>query len=178
MKQTQKLAFSALLISIMMVLGWLESLLPVSPLPGIKLGLANSVLIIALYWLGIPASFEIMVVKNVLLGLVLGNPMMILYSISGGVLSLLVMSILYRRSGVSPIGVGIAGGVAHNIGQVTLAMVILQTPSLIFYLGLLMPAGAVMGFITGTVAKALKQHLPPLQHKDRRSTIQMEEKSP
>ncbi|HPF88804.1 MAG TPA: Gx transporter family protein [Candidatus Limiplasma sp.] len=175
MKRTQKLAFSAVLISIMMVLGWLESFLPVSPIPGIKLGLANSVLIIALYWLGIPASFQIMIIKNVLLGLMMGNPMMIPYSLCGGFLSLTMMSLLYRRKGISPIGVGITGGVFHNIGQVALAMIILQTPSLIFYLGLLLPAGAAMGFITGTVAKTLFKHFPPFQHIIKQSNIHMEE---
>lgn len=178
MKQTRKLAFSAVLVSIMLVLGYLESFLPVSPVPGIKLGLSNSVLIISLYWLGVPVSFQIMIVKNVLLGLLLGNPMMIAYSLSGGILSLALMSLLYKRNGITQIGVGIMGGVMHNIGQVALAMVILQTPSLIFYLGLLMPAGAVMGFITGTAAKTLARHLPPLKVLDTRFNTQMEEKSP
>lgn len=158
---TKRMALSAVLISIMMVLGYLESLLPVSPVPGIKLGLANSVLIVSLYWLGTPVSFQIMLIKNVLLGLLLGNPMLIPYSVAGGMVSLTVMSVLYKRRGVSPIGVGIAGGVTHNIGQVLLAMIILSTPSLVFYLGLLMPAGAAMGFITGTVSKTLLRHFRP-----------------
>jgi len=178
MKQTRKLAFIAIFTAIMMVLGYLESLLPVSPVPGIKLGLANSVLILSLYWLGVPISFQIMIVKNVLLGLFLGNPMLIPYSLAGGTLSLTLMSILYRRRGISPVGVGIAGGVAHNIGQVALAMIILQTPSLVFYLGLLMPAGAVMGFITGTVAKILSRHFPLQKAFPIRITTQTEEHKP
>jgi len=178
MIKTRRLAFAAVLISIMMVLGYLESFLPVSPIPGIKLGLANSVLIISLYWLGIPASFQIMLIKNVLLGLLLGNPMLIPYSVSGGILSLALMSILYKRRGISPIGVGITGGVAHNIGQVLLAMIILGTPSLVFYLAILMPAGAVMGFITGTVARILMGHFPPHKHLKRQTIIQTEETKP
>ena len=160
MSKTGKLTLAAILVAVMLVLGYLESLLPVSPVPGIKMGLANSVLLISLYWLGVGMSFEIMLVKVVLLGLMLGNPMMILYSLAGGVLSLAGMSLLTRRSGVSPIGAGIAGGVLHNIGQVAVAMFILQTPSLLYYLGILMPVGAAMGFLTGTVAKALMRHLP------------------
>lgn len=178
MKKTQTLAFSALLTSVMLVLGWLESFLPVSPVPGIKLGLANSVLILALYWLGIPISFAVMIVKNVLLGLLVGNPTMILYSLSGGILSLLVMCLLYRRKGISSIGVGIAGGVAHNIGQVALAMIVLQTPTLIYYLGLLMPAGAAMGFITGMIAKTLARHFPPFRHSNLHFKTHTEENSP
>ena len=161
MSKTRRLAFAAVLISIMMVLGYLESLLPVSPVPGIKLGLANSVLIVSLYWLGVPISFEIMLIKNVLLGLLLGNPMLIPYSVAGGIVSLTVMSLLYKRRGISPVGTGIAGGVTHNIGQVLVAMIILSTPSLVFYLAVLMPAGAVMGFVTGMTAKTLMRHFPP-----------------
>jgi heptaprenyl diphosphate synthase len=178
MIKTRKLALASVLVSIMLVLGYLESFLPVSPIPGIKLGLANSVLIISLFWLGIPASFQIMLVKNVLLGLFLGNPMLIPYSLAGGVLSLTLMSVLYRRRGVSPVGVGIAGGVTHNIGQVALAMIILQTPSLVFYLGLLMPAGAVMGFVTGTVARLLMRHVPPGIYTHPNANTQTEEKKP
>ncbi|MFH1513025.1 MAG: Gx transporter family protein [Bacillota bacterium] len=176
MKQTRRLAFSAVLVSIMLVLGYLESFLPVSPIPGIKLGLSNSVLIISLYWLGAPISFQLMLVKNVLLGVLLGNPMLIPYSVAGGILSLTLMSILFRKKGVSPVGVGIAGGVTHNVGQVAVAMIILQTPSLVFYLGLLMPAGALMGIITGTVAKTLMRHFPPIKTLRQQPITQAEEK--
>ncbi|MEA4999323.1 MAG: Gx transporter family protein [Candidatus Limiplasma sp.] len=160
MRKTGKLTLAAILVAVMLVLGYLESLLPVSPVPGIKMGLANSVLLIGLYWLGVGMSFEIMLVKVVLLGLMLGNPMMIVYSLAGGLLSLAGMSLLAGRGGVSPIGAGIAGGVLHNVGQVAVAMLILQTPSLLYYLGILMPVGAAMGLMTGTVAKALMRHLP------------------
>ena len=176
MMRTRRLAFAAVFVSVMLALGYLESLLPVSPVPGIKLGLANSVLIISLYFLGVPISFEIMVVKNVLLGLMLGNPMLIPYSLTGGIVSLTVMSLLYKRRNLSPIGVGIAGGVSHNIGQVAIAMLILQTPSLVYYLGILMPAGAAMGMITGSIAKILARHFPPLVPPRQRMKPQTEEK--
>ncbi len=169
MIKTRRLALAAVLISIMMVLGYVESLLPVSSVPGIKLGLANSALIVALYWLGVPASFQIMLIKNVLLGVFLGNPMLIPYSIAGGTLSLTVMSLLFKRKGFSPIGVSIAGGVMHNVGQILLARIILSTPSLLYYLGLLMPAGAVMGFLTGMIAKTLLKHFPPSRYLNRQT---------
>lgn len=163
MKQTRTLTLSAILVSVMLVLGYMESLLPVSTVPGIKLGLSNCVLLIGVYWLGTRVSFAVMVVKVVLLGLLLGNPMMIVYSLAGGALSLAAMSLLAARRGVSPIGAGIAGGVIHNVGQVGVAMLMLQTPSLVYYLGILMPVGAGMGFLTGTVATILMRHIPPLK---------------
>ena len=85
------------------------------------------------------------------------------------------MSLLYRRKGISPIGVGITGGVAHNVAQVLLAIAILHTPSLLYYLGILMPAGAAMGLITGTVAKILARRFPPLDILHQRVTPQTEE---
>ena len=75
MNRTRKLTLAGVLVSVMLVLGYLESLLPVSGVPGIKLGLSNCVLLLSLYWLGTGVSFEMMVVKNVLLGLLLANPM-------------------------------------------------------------------------------------------------------
>ena len=116
-----------------------------------------------------------MVVKNVLLGLLLGNPFMILYSMAGGLLSLTLMSLLFKRKDLSPIGVGIMGGVSHNVAQVLLAIAILHTPSLLYYLGILMPAGAAMGFITGTIAKILARRFPPRDILHQRVTPQTEE---
>jgi heptaprenyl diphosphate synthase len=160
-KRTEKLALSGIMVAVMLTLGYLESLLPVSPVPGIKLGLSNSVLLISLCWLGVWPSFAMMAVKNVLLGFLLANPMMIVYSLAGGTLSLAAMSLLTGRRGVSVIGAGIAGGVTHNVGQVAVAALILQTPSLLYYLATLIPVGALMGLITGSVAKGLTRALPP-----------------
>lgn len=178
MNLTQKLTLAALLIAVMIVLGYVESLIPISSVPGIKLGLSNCVLLIALYWLGVRISFEMMVVKVVLLGFLFGNPMMILYSLAGGALSLTVMTLLVNRRSISPIGVGVAGGVTHNIGQVAVALFVLQTPSLLYYLGILMPVGAGMGFLTGTVAKMLMRTMPPLKRLQKREETQVEENNP
>jgi heptaprenyl diphosphate synthase len=163
MNPTKKLALSAVLVAVMLVLGYLESLVPVSSVPGIKLGLSNCVLLLSLYWLGVGVSFQMMVVKSVLLGLLMGNPVMIVYSLAGGALSLTVMSLLAGRRGVSPVGAGIAGGVTHNVGQILVAMLILHTPSLVYYLAVLMPVGAGMGLLTGSVATILMRTVPPLK---------------
>ena len=178
MMKTRRLTLAAILVAVMVVLGYIESLLPVSGVPGIKLGLSNCVLLIALYWLGARLGFEIMLVKVLLLGFMFGNPMMIVYSLAGGTLSLIVMTLLATRPGVSTIGVGIAGGVTHNIGQVVVAMLILQTPSLVYYLGILMPVGAGMGFLTGTIARILMRQIPPLKRLQNREDTQLEEKNP
>ena len=144
----------------MMVLGYVESLIPIGGVPGIKLGLANSVLLLSLYWLGIPISIQLMLVKVFLSGFLFGNLMAIQYSLAGGVLSLLIMTLLiYAVRGISPIGAGIAGAVMHNVGQVMVAMLVLQTSQLAYYLAILVLVGIVTGAVTGTVAQLLMKHL-------------------
>lgn len=162
MKSTQRLALCAIMVAVMLTLGWLESLLPLSGVPGIKLGLSNSVLVIALYWLGFGDCFIMMGAKVALIALMLGgSPASALYGFAGGALSLCAMALLRRVKGVSPVGVGIAGGALHNVGQVLVAMLVLKTPSLVYYMAVLLPVGAGMGFVTGTVAALLIKRLKP-----------------
>ncbi len=160
-KKTNRLALSAMLLAVMMVLGYVESLVPISGVPGIKLGLSNSVLLLSLYWLGIPVSIQLMVMKVGLSAFMFGGVSAIPYSLAGGVLSLAVMILLiYVVKGVSPIGAGVAGAVGHNIGQVLMAMIILQLPQLLYYLAILMVVAIFTGALTGTVAQLLMKHLP------------------
>lgn len=161
MKNTMKLALSAMFIAVMLVLGYIESMFSLGPVPGIKLGLSNGVLLLSLYWLGIPISLQLMAAKVVLSGLLFGNPVAMQYSLAGGVLSMAGMMLaIYVMKGISPIGAGIVGGVLHNVGQVSLAMIVLETTSLLYYMAILVVVGAVMGAITGTVARTMMHLLP------------------
>ena len=154
MKNTQRLSLGALLLAVMLVLGYLESLIPLSGIPGVKLGLSNCVLMFSLEWLGGGMSFGLMAGKVLLSGLLFGSPFSMLYALAGGLCSMATMLCLRRVPGV-----GMAGGAAHNLAQVLLAMLILRTPSLISYLALLLPVGAAMGFVTGLIASRLQVHL-------------------
>jgi heptaprenyl diphosphate synthase len=161
LKNTQKIALSAMFVAVMLVLGYVESLFSLGPIPGIKLGLSNSVLLLSLYWLGIPISFQLMLVKVLLSGLLFGNLQTIQYSLAGGVLSMLGMILMiYIVQGVSPVGAGVIGGALHNVGQVLMAMLVLQTASLLYYMAVLVLVGAAMGGITGTVVTQLRHFLP------------------
>lgn len=160
-KKVNKLALGAMLLSVMMVLGFVESLVPISGIPGIKIGLSNSVLLLSLYWLGIPVSVQLMLMKVLLSAFLFGGVSAIPYSMAGGVLSLLVMILLiYVFKGFSPIGAGVAGAVMHNLGQILMAMIILQIPQLLYYLAILTVIAIFTGALTGTVAKLLMKHLP------------------
>ena len=161
MKSTMKLALSAMFIAVMLVLGDIESLFSLGPVPGIKVGLSNGVLLLSLYWLGVPTSVMLMLGKVLLSGILFGNPMAIQYSLAGGILSMTGMILaVYAIRGISPIGAGILGGVLHNVGQVALAMIVLETFGLLYYMAILVVVGAVMGAVTGSVAGTLMRLLP------------------
>ena len=161
-QQTDKirtLAISALLVAVMLVLGYIESLIPAGPVPGIKLGLSNSVLLLAVMWLGIPAAFILMLCKVILSGLLFAGFSATMFSLTGGAVSMLVMAVLYKLR-FNTVVTGMAGAVAHNAGQVGLAMLMLQTEQLVYYMAILIIVGLVTGFITGTIAQILDSRIP------------------
>ena len=155
-----RVALSGLLTALMLVMGYLENLLPSVGVPGIKLGLSNGVLIFALYMLDIPSAYILMAVKVGLSGLMFSGVSAMLYAFAGGLTSLTVMSLLSRVRRLSPLAVSAAGGVAHNVGQVAMAVLIARLPMEVFYyLALLAAVGAACGLLTGVCASAVMRHL-------------------
>ena len=171
MRKTLQLTVSALLLAMMLVLGYVESLLPAfTAIPGIKLGLSNSVLIFAVYMLDIPTAYILMALKVTLSGFLFGNPAAMLYAFAGGLLSLTVMALLSRVRTLPAPAVSMAGGVAHNVGQVLMAMIVLHTPrQMLYYLGVLMLVGLACGLLTGVAAKAVMAHLKHLHWRSART---------
>lgn len=158
----QRTALCGLLTAMMLVLGFIESLIPVAAgVPGIKLGLSNGVLIFALYMLDAPTAFVLMVVKVVLSGLMFGGVSAMMYAMAGGVLSMLTM-ILLKKFRFHLVIVSMFGAVMHNVGQVLMAMLILQTPRLIYYMAILMFVGLATGAVTGIAASTTIKHLKKL----------------
>ena len=160
-KQVQQVALSGLLTSLMLVFGFIERQFPLPvPVPGIKLGLANSVLLYALYMLGIRQTIVLMLLKSLMSWLIYMNLSAMLYSFAGGVLSVAAMILVSRMKGVSPIGVSALGAVFFNIGQILMAAWVLGTPQLIVtYLPVLMVSGVLTGILTGVIAKLVMKHL-------------------
>ena len=163
-EKTQRIALSGLLVALMLVLGYVESLIPVAAgIPGIKLGLSNGVLIFAIYMLGVPTAFVLMILKVVLSGLMFGGVSAMMYAFAGGLLSMIFMSVLSRIKGVHVTVVSMIGGVMHNVGQVGLAMVMLSTPKLMYYMAILMVVGLGCGALTGVCADSVMKHLKKLR---------------
>lgn len=155
---TKNLALCAVLTALALGLSTLENLFPVSllvPLPGVKLGLANIVTVFALYQLGAVPALVILVARCLLGSLFAGNASALLFSLMGGIGAMLVMIALRRVRGLSVYGVSIAGAVAHNIGQIGAAMIVLGGTAVLGYLPVLLGVSLLTGTLTGFVASLL-----------------------
>jgi len=149
-----------LLIALAMVLSYVEFLIPFSvAVPGVKLGLANIVVVFALYKLGKVEAFVISILRVLLMTFMFGNAFALIYSLSGAILSFAVMLLLLKTGRFSPVGVGIGGGVSHNIGQILCAMALLETKQIIYYLPVLFISGTIAGIAIGVISGILIERI-------------------
>lgn len=150
-------------LALALVAGYLETLVPINlGIPGVKLGLANIVNMILLYTAGFPAAMAIAMARVLLSGLLFGNGFAIVYSGAGALLSMLAMAVMKKTGRFSATGVSIAGGVFHNLGQILVAMVVLETGALLYYLPVLIISGLAAGLLIGLVSGMLIRRLEPL----------------
>lgn len=153
---SKTLAAYGLFIALSMVLSYVEFLVPFSfAVPGVKLGLANIVTMFALYRLGKTQALVLSLVRVLLVSLLFGNAFALLYSLSGAVLSYLMMLLFIKTGRFGPIGVGIVGGVSHNVGQILCAMLLLETKRIVYYLPVLLISGTLAGLVIGLLAGML-----------------------
>lgn len=160
MKKTKRLVLLAMLTAVAMILSYVESLLPSVGIPGVKMGLANIAVIFALFRFGWKEAAALSLVRVVLASLLFGSVGAMLYSLAGAVLSLAVMALLRRIDRFSTVGISVAGGAAHNAGQILMAMLILQTKQLLGYLPVLAVSGIAGGVLTGLAAALLIRRIP------------------
>ena len=149
----RKIAVLGMLTALMLVLGYVEHLIPIpGTVPGMKLGLSNTVLLYSVYLFSPWSTLMLMLMKVVLSGLLFGGVSAMMYSFAGGLLSTLGMLALRRVPGVGIVGVSVAGAALHNVGQVLLAILILKTNQLLYYLAVLLLVAMGTGFLTGVAA--------------------------
>ena len=160
--RVRALAQSALLAAVALTIFVLEAQIPLPlPVPGLKLGLCNIVTLFALCRLGRGWSLAIVLTRIVLGNLAMGQVMAMLYALAGGLLSFLVMALIFRRLGQDLLWVtGAFGGLAHNLGQMTVAVLVTSTPALLAYLPVLLLCGILTGAFTGLCARLLCERLP------------------
>lgn len=159
-----KVAYFGIFTTVALIFSYIESLIPVPiGIPGIKLGLANLVIVVALYKMSVREAALLSVLRIVLSGFMFANMFSILYSLSGGLLSLLMMSMLKKTNKFSVIGISISGGVFHNIGQLIMASLVLESFSLTYYLPVLLISGLVTGFIIGIVSNEMLKRMKKIE---------------
>ncbi len=157
----KKTAFCGLMLALALIASYVESLIPVPiPVPGIKLGVANSIILILLYYTDTRTAWGISVSRVVLSGFLFGSMSSILYSLSGAILSLLIMSWIKKRDCFTMTGVSVAGGVSHNIGQLFMAFLVLESGVLWYYLPVLLLSGCITGGIIGILGKEIFKRIP------------------
>lgn len=151
---TQRLTRLALLTAVALALGWAESFIP-TPLPGIKLGLSNTVLLYALYLLDWKSAVMLMLLKVFLSGFTYAGVSAMLYSLGGGVASLAMMLLVRAlgRDGVSLVGVSVVGAVFHNVGQLLVVAALVSWRSAVVLAPVLLVSGVIMGLVTGLIGR-------------------------
>lgn len=152
----KRIAFLGLFVALAFVLSYIEFLLPLNiGIPGAKIGIANLAVMVTLYTAGEKNAVVLSLIRVVLVGLTFSNVSMMMYSLAGASLSLIVMLIAKRTGRFSVAGVSVLGGVFHNIGQIIVAMLVLETDSLIYYLPFLVVIGTITGVVIGVVSNMI-----------------------
>lgn len=158
---TKKIAVRALLVALAMVLSYIESQIQfLTMVPGMKLGLTNLVVMVALYKINEKEAIIINIVRIFLVGFTFGNLFSIMYSLAGGILSGVVMILLKKTKKVSMTTVSVAGGVFHNVGQIIVAMIVMETNAILYYLLVLWITGVFAGIIIGVLSAEVVKRLP------------------
>jgi len=150
----KQITLCAILISMALVLSYIEHFIPLQmfvPLPGVKLGLANIVTLMALYFLGYKDAFTVLSIRCILGAVFGGGISGFAFSITGGLLAMFVMCIFKQCKGISIYGVSMSGAAAHNIGQILVAVIVMRSVYVIGYLPYLLLVSVVTGMATGAV---------------------------
>lgn len=161
----KKAAYLGLLGALAIILGYVETLFPLFVwAPGVKLGLANLAVVFVLEIYSWREAAVVSFVRILVIGFLFGSLFGIAYSLAGAALSLLVMTLCRRIPGFSVIGVSVAGGVSHNLGQLLVAMAIVENFSLMYYLPVLLVSGTVTGFLIGAVSRQVLHRIGAVFH--------------
>ena len=158
---TKQLAIAALFTTLALIFSYIEAIIPLNiGFVGVKLGFANIVVLIALYAMNTKYAFCINMLRISIAGLLFSGLVGMLYSFSGGILSFATIYLLKKTNVFSIIGVSMAGGVMHNLGQLIIASFVLANSKLFLYLPVLLISGIISGIVIGIIAYTLLAKLP------------------
>lgn len=166
---TRKVSQMGLLIALALVLSYIEAQIPAFvAIPGIKIGLANIVVVFALYRLGTKEAVTISFLRVLLASLMFGSVLSLAYSFAGAFLSLLGMVLLKKTRLFGSVAVSVVGGVLHNIGQILTACIVLDTNVIVYYLPFLILSGTIAGVVIGLLSSLILNRLDYAKEKDSR----------
>ena len=154
----KQMTLCAILISMALVLSYIERFIPLQmivPLPGIKLGLANVVTLMALFFLGTRSAFTILILRCILGAVFGGGISGLAFSLTGGLFAMTVMCIFKHCKGISVYGVSVLGAAAHNIGQILVAVIFMGSLYVIGYLPYLLLVSVFTGMATGSLCSGI-----------------------
>lgn len=167
MSKGKKVAFLGIFCGLALMLSYLESLIPLNfAVPGIKLGLANLVVVFVLYYLDPLDAVLVNLVRILITGLLFGNLFSILFSVAGALVSFFVMWPLSRLRKYSCIGISIAGGVTHNLAQIAVAAFVIKTVQIFYYIPVLLISGLACGLVMGILAKIVIKNIRKIRYFD------------
>ena len=157
---TKKIPYYGLFAALAILMGYVEMMIPVPiPIPGVKLGLANVIIIIMMYFMDTKSAFFVSLIRVLLSGLLFAGFAGLLYSLAGAMCSFAAMALLKKTGKFSIVGVSLAGGVFHNVGQVAVAAMVVENVKMMYYLPFLLLSGVVTGILIGIVAKTALGYL-------------------
>lgn len=159
--KTRRIALLGVLISVALVLSYLEVMLPPisAAVPGIKMGLPNIIIIFVLYKFGLKEAVTVSVIRVFIVALLFGNVMTLAYSVAGAVLSLALMTLFKKINLFSIVGVSIIGGISHNLGQILVAIFLFDTIQIGYYMIVLSITGTIAGVVIGIISSILVKKL-------------------
>lgn len=156
----KKIPYYGLFAALAILMGYVEFMIPVPvPIPGVKLGLANVIVLIMLYFMDAKSAFFVSLIRVLLSGLLFAGFAGMLYSLSGALCSFAVMALLKKTGKCSIIGVSVAGGIFHNVGQIVVAALVVENVRMAYYLPFLLVSGVVTGILIGIVAQTALKYL-------------------
>ena len=165
--RAKKIAFLGLFIAVAMIFSYIELQIPsIVAIPGIKLGLPNIAIIVVLYKLGWKEAVIINVIRVLLVSILFSTVLSMLYSLAGAALSLVVMIVLKKTKIFSPVLVSVFGGICHNIGQIGVACLVLETSELLYYLPVLLISGTISGVLIGLIGAQVTKKLIKIEFKN------------
>ncbi|MBO4458153.1 MAG: Gx transporter family protein [Butyrivibrio sp.] len=164
MTPVRRTAIYGVFTALAIILGYVELQLPAFfAIPGIKPGLTNIVVVVALYTLGDKSALFINFVRILIVSILFGTLMAFMFSAIGGILSTTVMILLKKTDKFSSVGVSAAGGLTHNVGQILVAMFVTGTSSILWYLAVLWITGTASGIIVGIIGGLVCKHVKPIR---------------